>query len=174
MPFVFCVQVRSQGVHVIPQNWDDELLAWWNSATKNPPPLTIVTRAISGLFLVNPFSGVTISADQAEGIAHFAGISVLQYLRVCAALGLVQWRALEQNDMLVREDLLHSVPNDCLFVPRARKPDYALALEQPSICIGCFEFYHCLGAEREIVFLTRLLHCVRISTPGSPHAQVLR
>lgn len=159
---------------VIPQNWDGELLAWWKNATNKPPPLTIISCAIGGLFMVNPFSGVTISTDQAEGIAHFAGISVLQYLRVCAALGLVQWRALEQNDLLVAEDFIHSMPSDCLFVARARKPDYAFAFERPCICHGCFEFYHCLGADREIVFVTQVLQLLRITTPGSPRAQVLR
>lgn len=158
----------------VPQSWDNEWRTWWRGATIGPPPLMIVPRAIDGLSLVNPFSGVTISTDQADGIALFASITPVQYLRVCAALGLVQWRALEQNDMLVVEDFAHSVPSDCLFVPRARKCDYALAFEQPRICHGCFEFYHCLGAEREVVFLTQLLHSLRISTPGSPHAQVLR
>lgn len=123
---------------------------------------------------MNPFSGVTISTDQAEGIALFASITPVQYLRVCAALGLVQWRALEQNDILFAEDLTHSVPSDCLFVQRTRKCDYALAFEQPCICYGCFEFYHCLGAEREIVAVAQLLHSLRITTPGNPRAQVLR
>lgn len=158
----------------IQRSWDNELLTWWNSATKNPPPLTITSCSIGGLFLVNPFSGVSVSTDQAEGIAHFAGVSVPQYLRVCAALGLVQWRALEQNDLLVADDFLHAAPSGCLFVPRVRKPDYALAFEQPCICHGCFEFYRCLGAEREIVVVTQLLQSLRIPKPDNPRAQVLR
>jgi hypothetical protein len=161
-------------VKVLPQRWDDELGAWWCRATTGPPPLTIVSRAIKGLFLVNPFSGVTVSTDQAEGIALFAGISPVQYLRACAALGLVQWRALEQNDMLVAEDFAHSEPSNCLFVPRARKCDYALAFEWPCICHGCFEFYHCLGAEREIVSAAQLLHSLRVTTPDNPGVRVLR
>lgn len=159
---------------VAPQNLDDELRTWWSGATINPPPLTVSSRAINGLCLVNPFSGVTVSTDQADGIAHFAGISVAQYLRVCAALGLVQWRALEQNDTLIAEDFLHAVPSDCLFVTRGRKCDYALAFERPYICFGCFEFYHCLGADREIVSAAQLLQSLRIATPGNPRAQVLR
>ena len=158
----------------IRKRWNDELQAWWPGATNNPPPLIIVSRAIDGLFIANPFSGVTISTDQAEGIALFASIPPVQYLRVCAALGLVQWRALEQNDILVAEDFAHSAPSDCLFVGRARKCEYALAFEQPCICYGCFEFYHCLGAEREIVFAAQLLHSLRISTLGNPRAQALR
>jgi len=91
-----------------------------------------------------------VSTDQAKGIALFAGIAIENYVRVCAVLGLTQWRALELNPMLVVEDFVHTEPGDCLFVRRAYKPDYAIALERPVICPGCIEFYRCLGAEREI------------------------
>jgi len=154
--------------------WLCDVRTWWRDVAGESPPLSIVDTAMHGLFEVGPFSGVTISTDQAAGISLFAGISPAQYLRLCGALGLTQWRTLELNETLVAEDFAHTDPRECLFVQRPHKSDYALALEQPSICSGCFEFYHCLGADAEIVALAEMLKSLQNARPGSRLGPVLR
>ncbi|NUM55596.1 MAG: hypothetical protein HUU46_18275 [Candidatus Hydrogenedentes bacterium] len=150
------------------QQWEYEVQSWWNNLAVDPPPLRITHAAMRGLFSVSPFSGVTVSTDQAEGISLFAGISPVKFLCVCAALGLTQWRALDLNAMLVAEDLAHVEPGECLFAPRSHRSDYALAFEDPFLCAGCFDFYHCLGADREIVAAAELLRSLRKPTLGNP------
>lgn len=158
-----------------PAAWERRLQHWWDHVTGGPPPLSIVDTRIPGLFTVNPFSGVRISTDQAEGIAYFANISVTQFLRICAALGLTQWRALDRNPVLVVEDFAHVEPGECLFARRARRSEYALAFDLPCVCTGCFEFYHCLGADREIGAVAELLRPLHKTTARCPvPAPVLR
>ena len=138
------------------------------------PPLSIVDTAMRGLFETNPFSGVTISTDQAAGISMFAGIAPVRYLRLCAMLGLTQWRTLDRNELLFADDFAHTEPRDCLFVPQPSKAEYALALERPNVCFGCFEFYRCLGADAEVIALAEILASLRNATADSPPAPVLR
>ena len=106
-----------------------------------------------------------------------AGIAVRGYFRRSIAFvrraGLTQWRTL-MNETLVVEDFAHTDPRECLFVQRPCKSDYALALERPSICPGCFEFYHCLGADAEIVALAEMLKSLQNARPGSRLAPALR
>lgn len=154
--------------------WNRNLQTWWGQLAHDVPPLCLAGLAIPHLFEVNPHSGVTISTDQAAGISFFAGIPTIQYFRLCALLGLTQWRALNRNAMLVAEDLAHVEPEGCLFVQQPCKSDYALVLERPAICIGCFDFYHCLGADTEVVALAEMIRELQGTTAGSPLLPVLR
>lgn len=166
-------------MNIVAADWERELLAWWRGIAGEGPALRLTHARIRGLFVLSPFGGLTVSTDQADGIAHFAGIAPHRYLQVCAALGLTQWRTLDLNPMLVAEDLVHTEPGDCLFARRAFKSDYALAFERPSVCFGCIEFYHCLGADREVataVELVRTLHAPaagvrRTNSGAAPAAQ---
>ena len=153
---------------------ETSLHTWWREIAGADAALAIVGTPMRGLFEVSPASGVTISTDQADGIALFAGISTEQYLKGCAIAGLTQWRALDLNPMLVVEDFAHTEPRDCIFVQRPSKAEYALAFESPSICFGCFEFYHCLGADREIAAARSFVRSLQRVMPGSHPVPVLR
>ena len=87
---------------------------------------------------------------QAEGICLYAEIRRRTYLLVCSLLGLLHWRALDLNPMLVWEDLLvHEEPPACLCAHRDTVQEYALAFENPYICKPCREFFRCLGLESD-------------------------
>jgi hypothetical protein len=127
------------------------------------PPFRLTVTSDSGprLFSVDRERGVFVSTHQSEGICRYAGIERSAYFRLCALLGRVQWRALELNPLLVEEDFSHQVPSRCLFAPQQYKEDYALVLEDPQVCHGCMEFYHCLAAEAEILALQTMLSEIR-------------
>ena len=121
------------------------------------PHFHFTEERITGLFRVDRDHGVFISTWQSRGIALYAGFSLDTYFLICALLGAAQWRVLESNPLLVSEDLIHSGDSRCLFTAQSCKQDYALLLEKPYVCRGCFEFFRCLGADSEMLALKRVL-----------------
>lgn len=101
--------------------------------------------------------GVYISSWQASGISLYTEIPVEYYLLLCAMLGATQWRTLALNPILRIEDLLHDPGVRCLFSAAESRDEFVLHLEHPSICLGCREFYQCLGVEREILSLQHVI-----------------
>jgi hypothetical protein len=102
-----------------------------------------------------------VSTWQSGELAGQAGLSVGYLYLLCAVLALVQWRALQRNPLLVAEDFLHTEPATCLYACHTGRVSQHLALARLSICRPCVEFYACLGAERELEELQRLLTLLR-------------
>ena len=118
------------------------------------------------LFHARVATGVAISTWQSAGICSYAGLSVSSFLLLCTLLGLTQWRALVLNPLLRPEDMIHETRSRCLYARLEAKQDYALLFEDPHICRGCNDFYHCLGADDELVALQTSLRYVRRAMAG--------
>jgi len=110
--------------------------------------------------------GIRVCIDQSEGICGYAGIPRPLYLITTGFLGLLYWRALELNPLLIWEDF--KVKEDtpgCLCARRDRLCEYAIALETPTFCRGCLQFFRCLGTEAEVLILQSLLRQIWFSKP---------
>ena len=101
--------------------------------------------------------GVFVSVDQSEGISQYARLPRPMYLLICVVLGLVYWRVLELNPLLIWEDLFVREDPECLCAARKTVQEYALAFERPWICPGCLEFFRCTGVEPETAALQEVL-----------------
>ncbi|NIA14988.1 MAG: hypothetical protein GWP08_13015 [Nitrospiraceae bacterium] len=109
-------------------------------------------------YWADPAEGVVVSTEQSEGIAHYAGIRTETYLLTCGVLGLLHWRALVLNPLIVWEDFaLHETAPGCLCAERRSLQAFALAFEAPHVCRACLEFFRCLGAEMETSALLHVL-----------------
>ena len=94
---------------------------------------------------------------KARASARYAGISQSAYLILCGLLGISQWSVLNLNPLLRPEDLMHPQASNCLFVRPDGIQNFALLLEEPRVCRGCVDFYHCLGADSEVIALLDIL-----------------
>jgi len=110
-----------------------------------------------GLLSVTRPGGVVVSLDQSEGISVYSGIPRSLYILICVVLGLVYWRVLELNPLLIWEDLFVRQDPECLCAARATVQEYALAFERPWICPACLEFLRCTGVEPETAALQDVL-----------------
>jgi len=120
--------------------------------------LTVADAAADRPFSVSRADGVFISTYESDNICRYAEIGKGFYLAVCGMLGLVQWRALIMNELLVWEDFfVEEEPRGCLYAARDTIQEYALAFEEPYVCDACMEFFRCLGAEPEIMALQDIL-----------------
>ena len=109
-------------------------------------------------FLASNVHGVFIFTHQSEEISRYAGIDRDVYLLICCVLGLIQWRVLQLNPLMVSEDfVVCEEPPLCLYAARSSLRDYALAFERPFVCTSCLEFFRCLGAEPETLALQEVL-----------------
>jgi hypothetical protein len=104
-------------------------------------------------------TGVTVNLSQSAGISSYAGLDEGLYLLLLAALGLLQYRALEKNPLLRAEDFLHPPHATCLYA-RGGVEELALALEQPKICRGCRVFYESLCGTAEVEAVRRIVEHV--------------
>jgi len=122
------------------------------SPSRGAVPVSLSATESTVLCRAGRRHGVSVSTWQAEGICLYAQIPREAYLLVCSMLGLLQWRALDLNPLLVWEDLLvHEEPPACLCAHRETVQEYALAFEHPYICRPCREFFRCLGLELEVL-----------------------
>ena len=128
-------------------------------------PVSFESEPSPHWFNVSRAVGIQVFTDQADALSLYTGLSVVTYCLFGAVLGLAQWRALMSNAILIEEDFRHGLPSRCVFATQPQKCDYALVLENPSICFGCIEFYRCLGAEPEIITAQRLLKSIRQGAP---------
>ena len=131
---------------------------------RDAPVTGAVRLAVADVEARRPFSvsrgdGILISTHESDGICRYAGIGKDFYLAVCSLLGLVQWRALVLNELLIWEDFfVHEEPPGCLYAARDTIQEYALAFECPHVCDACLEFFRCLGAEPEVMALQEVLN----------------
>lgn len=123
--------------------------------------LNITRQCMSTPYQVCPLRGVTLSMWQSEGISRYAGISQNAYMVLCGLLGMSQWSVLNTNPLLRPYDLIHPRNANCLFAQPGGIENFALLLENPQICGGCVDFYHCLGADGEVIALQDTLAGLR-------------
>ena len=128
---------------------------------ENRVRLDITPQCMPAPYKVCPLRGVTLSTWQSEGISRYAGISQNAYMVLCGLLGISQWSVLNTNPLLRPYDFGHPPDSNCLFVQPHGIENFALLLEDPQICRGCVDFYHCLGADAEIVALLDALARLR-------------
>ena len=108
-------------------------------------------------FVLTSRSRANISILDSNGIALFAGISRVNYLRLCCVLAATQLRTMALNPIMEPEDLPCSRKSDCLFCWQDSIYEYAHVFEQRNFCPGCSDFYHALGADSELLNLRGLL-----------------
>lgn len=128
-----------------------------------PLKLRIVREQLPSPYTVHAEHGVTVSTWQSDGICRYAGISQDQYIVLSSLLGILQWRTLESNPLLIMEDLIHPASSNCLFMMPGKIHEFVLLLEDPRVCGGCIDFYHCLGVDRELVAVMDTLKTMRES-----------
>lgn len=137
------------------------LLQWTHLAVgRSSGPCLMLTPHARTLFEVEG-NDLRVSTRHAAELTRRTGLRAGQVYLVSALLALVQWRALQGSPLLVPEDFLHAVPPTCLFARRARGTGRCLAFARPHVCPACASFYACLGAERELEELQRVLTCLR-------------
>ena len=127
--------------------------------------LTITNVPLPALFSLDLDQGVTVSTFRSVGISQYLGLEVDTYLLTCSLLGLMQWRVLALNPLLRPEDFLQHESDFCLYSNRSSVQDYIPLLEEPAVCQGCRDFYHCLGADGELHVLDAMLrHIISASS----------
>lgn len=122
-----------------------------------PINLFFTDTALPAPYLVQAPWRITLSNWGAEGIERFTGISQEHYFAICSLMALAQWRALMHNPLLNLEDFEHPEGIHCLYNVPAAIQEFALRFEKPTICNGCYSFYHCLGADTEMIALRDIL-----------------
>lgn len=120
---------------------------------ESPVHLQITRNRMETPYKVSLERGVTVSLWQSEGICYYAGISKGAYLTILGLLGISQWTVLKSNPLLKPEDLNHPPGANCLYATQKGIENFALQLDNARVCPGCIDFYHCLGADRELVAL---------------------
>ncbi len=119
--------------------------------------LHLTSRRLPGPFVVNPQRGVVVSTWESGGVCGYTGIGLDDYLLIASLLALTQWRVLRGNPLLRIEDLRHPPEVHCLFAGPHSVQDFALLLDPPIACGGCADFYHCLGADSELIALRQVI-----------------
>ena len=119
--------------------------------------LRIMDRPSNQLARVHRRKGVIVSTHHIDELCAYAGMSKGQYLLASACVGMVQWRTLHRNPLLMPEDFHHGVSSQCVFATTEHCQDLALLIDEPQMCRSCREFYCCLGSEKEIFALMRFL-----------------
>ena len=130
-------------------------------------PLYVTSKRLPGPFIVHPKRGAVVSTWESAGVSRYAGIASGDYLLIASLLALAQWRALRANPLLRVEDFRHPPGVRCLFAAPRRVQDFAPLLNPPAVCRGCTEFYHCLGAESELIALRQVIAEVLATRNGA-------
>ncbi len=118
--------------------------------------LTVTDECQNRPFVLLSRRRASITTWQSSGICFFADLSKIDYYAMCCLLALTQLKSLSMNPLLEPEDL-QCESNRCLFGDPGIIEEYAFVFEDRCVCRGCFDFYHCLGADTEILFTRELL-----------------
>jgi len=124
-----------------------------NSEAARPVRLHFTSNRMAEPIVVDAQRGVAVSTWDIEGVCKYAGIDENEYLLLCSLVGIGHWRVLDLNPLLRIEDLRHPTGVHCVYVEPHQVNDFALLLDGPAICRGCSDFYHCLGADNELLAL---------------------
>lgn len=131
-------------------------------ATRYPKPdvvVAFVDSPLSELFEVQ-FNIVTVPMVHAGGICEYTKLTHEEFGLLGSFLGVVQQRALVLNAELRAEDFEHNATPHCLFSRGREKEDVATIVERLFICDSCYEFYRCLGLEKETEALKKVIEFV--------------
>lgn len=139
-----------------------------------PVHLHLTAHRLPEPIIVEPERGVEVSTWDVDGVCAYAGIDRSAYLLICSLVGMAHWRVLKQNPLLRIEDLRHPAGVHCVYTEARHVSDFATLLENPVVCTGCKNFYHCLGAEAELFALFDVLAEVngRVNPNASSQAEV--
>jgi hypothetical protein len=130
------------------------------------PRLLLTARRLPEPFRVYPDRGVVVSTWDSAGVCRYTGLTIDNYLLIAGLLALSQWRVLWRNRLLQLDDLHHPKGVRCVFAGPHSVQEFALLLDPPAICPGCVNFYHCLGADSELIALRNVLAEVTPSAPA--------
>lgn len=130
------------------------------------PRLLLTERRLPEPFRVYPDRGVVVSTWESAEVCQYTGIAIDSYLLIAGLLALSQWRVLWRNRLLQLDDLHHPKGVRCVFAGPHSVQEFALLLDPPVICPGCVDFYHCLGADSELVALRNVIADVSKSAPA--------
>lgn len=122
-----------------------------------PVRVLLTDRRLPEPFRVYPEHGVIVSTWDSERVCKYTGIPLDQYLLITSLLALSKWRVLKQNCLLRPDDLRHPQGVRCVFADPGSVQEFALLLDPPAICPGCVDFYHCLGADSELIVLRQVI-----------------
>ncbi len=122
-----------------------------------PVRLHFTSLRLAEPIIVSAKQGVAVSTWDIEGVCRYTGIDQNTYLLLCSLVGIGHWRVLDQNPLLRIEDLRHPAGVHCVYTEARQVHDFALLLDNPAICRGCADFYHCLGAEGELLALREVI-----------------
>lgn len=127
--------------------------------SSDPPPVRLhfTANRLPEPIVVDTKWGVGISLWDIDGVCRYAGIDQSDYLLICALVGVSHWRVLQSNPILKPEDLRHPDGVHCVYTDARQASDFALLLESPTVCQGCVDFYHCLGADAELIAMREVL-----------------
>jgi len=128
------------------------------------PRLLLTERRLPEPFRVYPDRGVVVSTWDSAGVCQYTGIAIDNYLLIAGLLALSQWRVLWRNRLLQLDDLHHPKDVRCVFAGPHSVQEFALLLDPPVICPGCVDFYHCLGADSELIALRNVIAEISISS----------
>jgi len=131
------------------------------SARVRPVPLEITDKPLPGPYAAHPDVGVRVSTEGSTGLAYYAGIDEATYLLLCSLLGIAQYRVMWANPLLRPEDFRHPPHPLCLFGDIEAIHGFARLLEAPQVCGGCTAFYHCLGADTELIALRETVSAIQ-------------
>jgi len=126
--------------------------------TPRPVHLHFTANRLPEPIVVDAKQGVAVSTWDIEGVCQYVGIDETQYLLICSLVGIAHWRVLDLNPLLRIEDLRHPKGVHCVYVEPDQVHDFALLLDGPAICRGCTGFYHCLGADTELLALREVVN----------------
>lgn len=115
--------------------------------------LTLTNKPLNRPFHLLSRRRAQVTTWQMDGFCVYASIGKLDYLAACCLFALTQLRTLSLNPLIEAEDMLFDCDPGCLFSAKKRFEDYARVFEQGSLCSGCKNFYHYLGADRELLSL---------------------
>jgi hypothetical protein len=149
----------------------NRIQSWYQFATRDPaaaapenqgggnrPAILLTDEELVAPFEVSRMGPIRVSTWQAENIAMYTKIDAHEYWVLCAMLGLVQWRTLQLNSLMIPEDFIHGPTIHCLYGAHEERSQFSLLLEQGRVCKGCRDFYHCLGADRELLALVETVN----------------
>jgi hypothetical protein len=128
--------------------------------------LLLTERRLPEPFRVYPDRGVVVSTWDSAGVCQYTGIAIDNYLLIAGLLALSQWRVLWRNRLLQLDDLNHPKDVRCVFAGPHSVQEFALLLDPPVICPGCVDFYHCLGADSELIALRNVITEISKSAPA--------
>lgn len=112
--------------------------------------VTITDEQQERPFVLQSRRRARITTWQSSGVCFFSRLTRSDYYTLCCLLSLTQLKALTMNTLLDPDDLVCE-SESCSFARRESLQEYALLFEGRSVCAGCLDFYHCLGADIEVL-----------------------